>query len=214
MGSQGDAGVHEVIADAAPNLPSPHGLTAPERAAPDRVSEVAFMILVHEANMRPDRRDCHPPASHGRSDRAFLCGSRRLKHGADVRFAFRDRRSQRRSSTSRSAKTAMKTRREVDRFFANIAGTSNSGSRRLVRHFRAFGHCDRSQRPMLPVAPCFCPAEVLYQRIDIWPDNWAASPRTARRTFQTLTKFDQPGTGRVKRAPDPTCAPSVKGYYS
>jgi hypothetical protein len=36
-------------------------------------------------------------------------------------------------------------------------------------------------------------------RIDIWPDHWAASHRTVRRTFQTLSKFDDRETGAMSR---------------
>jgi hypothetical protein len=34
--------------------------------------------------------------------------------------------------------------------------------------------------------------------IDIWPDYWAASPRTVRRTFQTLSKIDDPEQARFR----------------
>jgi len=51
MGSHGNATVDEVIADDAPDLPSPHCLAAPERAAPDRVSEVTFPIFVHSTSI-------------------------------------------------------------------------------------------------------------------------------------------------------------------
>jgi hypothetical protein len=43
----------------------------------------------------------------------------------------------------------------------------------------------------------FQPVHVV--RIDIWPDHWAASPRTLRRTFQLLSKFDDRETGAISR---------------
>jgi len=41
--------------------------------------------------------------------------------------------------------------------------------------------------------------------IDIWPDYWAAPPRTAGRTFQILSKFDEPEAGC-------NCAPAPRAY--
>ena len=66
MGSQGDAGIDEVIADAVPDLPSPYGLAAPERAAPDGVIEVTFMILVHQLQYALGSSGLPGLASHGR----------------------------------------------------------------------------------------------------------------------------------------------------
>jgi hypothetical protein len=76
MGLQGGAGIQEVTAEHVPHLPSPYGLATPERAAPDRVNEIAFMILVHEFNMRSDRRDYQP--YRGKS---FLCPPFGAVHG-------------------------------------------------------------------------------------------------------------------------------------
>jgi hypothetical protein len=53
------------------------------------------------------------------------------------------------------------------------------------------------------IAACYCSAELLCKCIDIWPDNWAASPRTAGRTFQTLSKFDESGTSHETVRPSP-----------
>src|SRR5215831_19941119 len=41
--------------------------------------------------------------------------------------------------------------------------------------------------------PCTFISGSLCWDIDIWPDNWAASPRTDGRTLQPLSKFDEPG---------------------
>src|SRR5947209_8493137 len=49
---------------------------------------------------------------------------------------------------------------------------------------------------------------------DIWPDNWAASPRRLRaRTFQTISpKSLNRENGRDVRWSNPTCIPSAKGF--
>ena len=42
--------------------------------------------------------------------------------------------------------------------------------------------------------PCNWVSESLFHFIDIWPNNWAASPRSQRaRTFQNFSKIDNSG---------------------
>jgi cold shock protein len=48
--------------------------------------------------------------------------------------------------------------------------------------------------------------------IDIWPDHWAASPRTVRRTFQNSLQIRRPGAGAISRL-SPRAQPSVKGKF-
>jgi len=79
-------------------------------------------------------------------------------------------------------------------------GPFGTGLAVLVPHFDAGG--DRLEDPRW-IAACYCSAELLCKCIDIWPDNWAASPRTAGRTFQTLSKFDESGTSHETVRPIP-----------
>src|SRR5207302_11267777 len=60
---------HELAFGAPPDLPSPHGLAAAKRAAPDGVGELAFSILVHGINMGPNGKNCQRAQEAGRSDR-------------------------------------------------------------------------------------------------------------------------------------------------
>jgi CspA family cold shock protein len=48
--------------------------------------------------------------------------------------------------------------------------------------------------------------------IDIWPDHWAASPRTVRRTFQNSLQIRRPGDRR-DLAPDPTRTTASEGKF-
>ena len=49
MGARGYPAFHEAVAGAAPHLPMPDRLGAAELAAPYRISEIAFVILVHQS---------------------------------------------------------------------------------------------------------------------------------------------------------------------
>jgi CspA family cold shock protein len=48
--------------------------------------------------------------------------------------------------------------------------------------------------------------------IDIWPDHWAASLRTVRRTFQNSLQIRRPESG-AKSRPIRRAQPSVKGIF-
>src|SRR5262249_16859429 len=71
------------------------------------------------------------------------------------------------------------------------------------------GLCSRNYILILdrltPDEHCHRPLKLLCGGIDIWPDYWAASPRTAGRTFQTLSKFEQ-------REPAANGAPGLRAH--
>jgi hypothetical protein len=69
-------------------------------------------------------------------------------------------------------------------------------SPRIDRKPRDLGRRARRPQPHLLAIFGF---NLYMWRIDIWPDHWAASPRTVRRTFQTLSKFDDRETGAMSR---------------
>src|SRR5262249_37482407 len=73
MGSQRDTAVLEFVLDAAPDLPSPHGLAATKRSPPDGVGELAFVILVHKVNMHPGARNCQCASEAGGPAGAAAC---------------------------------------------------------------------------------------------------------------------------------------------